>query len=239
MNTRKILLSVVAACLSCYGLQAQSVTVFDDINISGTKLDPGGVGPIGGADSGAEAFTTGSDSLSLSSVALELAKSTGAASTMTVTLESSVPYTPSGNFVAAGLPGAALDTIFSGSVSTLGLTAAPKAITFSGLNYTLSPNTTYWISVDFPNYPTAGANWYYDDNSPAPASDVATQTQWNAYANNQHDPNWDSSYTVQPLMMTVLATDLSAVPEPTTSSLMIMAAGAGFQYLRKRKATKA
>ena len=143
-------------------------------------------------------FGTGASSYSLADVILLL--SNPASGNAQVDLYSTV----------GGHPGSLLTTLNSPSSysSTLSNT------TFNSTGYLLSPNATYWVVL---KGLSGSFEWAYTDSSAG--SGVGFQHTWGI--SDDAGASWFTS-DIQPMQMSVQA---SAVPEPSTASIVLAALG--------------
>jgi hypothetical protein len=195
MMKKPSLLMLLSAglCFGVFAATANASSVLYD-NLSATTSDADSVSDLGPL---ADSFSTGSTSVSLAQVVLDLSGTSDSGS-VTVQLLSD----------SSATPGAVLTTIGTISDTSLTSSLADYVLTLS-TPYTLAADTRYWIEISSTNGSSATWAWSYDTTGQGVAGEYVSST----YGVGSNDA------AGAPYQMQVDA----ATPEP--SSLVLLGSG--------------
>ncbi len=213
-------ITIVAALFTALTLTTQpaagAVIIFNNL---GAGSFAGSFG-VSNSQSSAQSFSTTSSGFILSEVTLRLWNQNGTSGNFELQVWDALG--------ASGRPGAQVGSaIYTGLAENLGSESA-SLLTVSGLNFTLVPDTTYYMVA-------AGTSLadIPDDFGPQPGTlywDATNVRNSDAYDTSNSGASWNGPYSQN------LYTEITAVPEPSTYALLLMA-GAGWLLWKRRKAS--
>lgn len=214
-------ITIVAALFAALTLTTQpaagAVIIFNNLAAG----SPNGSFGVSNRQSSAQSFSTTSSGFILSEVALRLWNQNGTSGNFELQVWDALG--------ASGRPGAQVGSaIYTGLAQNLG-SVPGSLLTVSGLNFTLVPDTTYYMVAAG----TSLADIPDDDFGPQPGTlywDATNVLNSDAYDTSNSGVNWNGPYSQN------LYTEITAVPEPSTYALLLMA-GAGWLLWKRRKAT--
>jgi hypothetical protein len=216
---RRALPLLVALALS--GAPARAAIILFDNLPAGS---PNGSFGVSNTQWSAQSFSTTTSGFILSEVALRLWNQNGTSGNFEIQVWDALG--------TSGRPGAQVGAaVYTGLAQDLGNTEG-SLLTVSGLNFTLVPDTTYYLVAagtslaDIPGrFGTQPGQLYWD------ATDVLTSP---TYDTGDSGANWNGPFT-QNLYLKVTAAS-AAVPEPGTwATAALLVGGAAFMRWRKRR----
>ncbi len=217
---RRALPLFVALALS--GAPARAAIILFDNLAAGS---PNGSYGVSNTQWSAQSFSTTTSGFVLSEVALRLWNLNGTSGNFEIQVWDALGI--------SGRPGAQVGAaLYTGLAQDLGSTYG-SLLTVSGLNFTLVPDTTYYLVAagtglaDIPDdpFPPSPGQLYWD------ATDVVTSP---TYDTGDSGANWNGPFT-QNLYLKVTAAS-AAVPEPGTwATAALLVGGAAFMRWRKRR----
>ena len=215
---------LVALALSGAPARAELIVLFDNLPAG----SPNGSYGVGNRQWSAQSFSTTTSGFILSEVALRLWNVNGTSGNFEIQVWDALG--------TSGRPGAQVGAaVYTGLAQDLGNTMG-SLLTVSGLNFTLAPDTTYYLvaagtSLTDIFRPPSGNRpgvLYWD------ATDVLTSP---TYRTGDSGANWNGPFT-QNLYMKVTAAS-APIPEPGTwAAMAIFAGGAAYAGWRRRNSAK-
>lgn len=214
-----ILTAVIALALSAAPARA-AIILFDNLAAG----SPNGSFGVSNSQWSAQSFSTTSSGLILSEVALRLWNQNGTSGNFELQVWDALG--------ASGRPGAQVGlAIYTGLAENLG-SVYGSLLTVSGLNFTLVPDTTYYMVAAGTSLADVPGG-----RGPRPGTlywDATNVLNSDAYNTSNSGVSWNGPYS-QNLYLKVTAAS-AAVPEPGTwGAAALLVGGAAFARWRKRK----
>jgi len=204
-------LRIAAACLLTTASLAHAATVYEVNTVGATQT---GSKNNSGVYIG-QSFNSGTNTL-LSSASLEINRNALAIADFTLELRATTGSP--GAYFATG--GALASGTFSNSILSDSLATS---YTFTNLNWAMSPNTVYMIGIASES--TATVKWTLNQSATQDSS-TGFITGYSGY-NAQEGTNVDNGHH---------GATITAVPEPSTSTLVGVAAAGMWLIMRRRRA---
>lgn len=207
-----------ALCISCFGSShAVDMNIYGNLGTVSATTTSNTVGYLSNAQQNqfqSQGFTVGSTSYALSSIDLGLGSTGGPSPVVSI-------YNDSGN-----QPGTSLATFTT--ASTLG---TKQIYSFTG-SYTLAASVQYWIVVSNANSASQESyEWYSNDTFTTPTAQNSSGVNYlGTKERNGTGGTWAN--TMQSLSIGLKGT---AVPEPSTYALGLIATGVLAAMARRRK----
>ena len=214
----RILSLAFALCISCFGSShAVDMNIYGNLGTVSATTTSNTVGYLGFSQINqfqSQGFTVGSTSYALSSIDLGLGTSGGPSPVVSI-------YNDSGN-----QPGTSLATF-----TTTSTVSSKQVYNFTG-SFTLSANTNYWIVLSDNFAPaTESYEWYSNDTFTTPTAQNSSGVNYlGTKERNGTGGTWNG--TMSSLSIGLKGT---AVPEPSTYALGLIATGVLAAMARRRK----
>jgi PEP-CTERM motif len=208
VNNISKILTVLTCVLLCAGSAAHATDIFDNLN-NGNN----GFRGVSTTQWLGQSFMSDTTDLLLNSATFNLTSS-GGAGTFFVDLYSNT----------AGKPGLVLATLVTSTDPGSG------HVTFSNLNQTLAPNTTYWIVLGENSSSHLALGWGVTADTSGTGSGFQTLN-----ATSQDSGTTWSTTTSAPYQMQLIA---SAVPEPSSAVCLVLGGFAVLALTLRRRSSR-